>query len=306
MTLEGLYTATIGSFPLDDSEGNRARVLEDLLDLKIDFPNYPQLMEMGEQFLDDIGKGASPPGAEPFHWAVGYLKGKNLKGAVRLKACLTGPFTLASYIKSEGAGTHRGMPLADTALARRGEVERLTEILAETCEAFGKEASMVFIDEPILSLIVGSRRILFGYEREDIVRAYNRLRDACGDVYVGTHICGRVSPLLAEALLRSDLDVLSHEFSDTPENFGLYDAESLGKGDKTLAVGCVSTRRPRVEGVEEIRALMERSIGRFGGNMVFTPDCGFRPLIVDGSKEAGYLTAILKLRNMVTALSAIV
>ncbi|MFQ6076846.1 MAG: uroporphyrinogen decarboxylase family protein, partial [Candidatus Bathyarchaeia archaeon] len=215
MTLEGLHTATIGSFPLDDSERNRARILDGLLDLKIDFPNYPQLIEMGKQFLDDIDRGASPPGVEPFDWAVKCLERKDLKGEVRLKACLTGPFTLASYVKTEKAGgPSYGMPLFNTALANREEVERFTEILAETCEAFGREASMVFIDEPIMSLIVGRRRILFGYKEEDIVYTYNRLKNACGDAYVGTHICGRISPMLANALLKTDLDILSHELFD--------------------------------------------------------------------------------------------
>jgi len=304
MTLAGLHTATIGSFPLDDSEGNRARILDDLVGLEIDFPNYPQLIEMGEQFLEDIRRGTSPPGLESFNWAVEYLEGKNRRGEVKLKACMTGPFTLASYVKMERPPSS-GMPLSDTALASRGEVGRLTEVLAESCRALGGGASMVFIDEPILSLMVGRSRILLGYEGDDIVHAYNRLRDACGDVPVGSHICGRISPLLADTLLETDLDILSHEFFDTPENFALYDRKGLKERGKTLAVGCVSTRRPRVEDVGEIRSLMEKARERYGENLLFTPDCGFKNLIVDRSREAGYRISLQKLRNMVTALSAL-
>ena len=304
MRLSGLHTATIGSFPLDDSEANRARILDDLVDLGIGFPNYPQLVEMGEQFLEDIGRGVSPPGLEPFRWAVEHLRERGLGDRVRLKASVTGPFTLASYVKVEGAPSG-GMPLSDTALASGEEVERLAEILAESCRALGREAGMVFVDEPILSLIVGRAKILLGYEREDIVRAYNGLRRACGDVPVGSHVCGRISPLLAETLLETDLDILSHECFDAPENLAIYDRESLEEGGKTLAVGCVSTTRPRVEGVEEIRALMERAVGRYGGNLIFTPDCGFKSLIVDGSGEAGYRTALQKLGNMMKAISTL-
>jgi len=304
MTLAGLHTATIGSFPLDDSEGNRARILDDLVGLKIDFPNYPQLMEMGEQFLSDIRSGTSPPGLEPFNWAVAYLERKNLRDEVKLKACMTGPFTLASYVKREGA-LSSGMPLSDTALASRDEVERLTEVLAESCRALGGGASMVFIDEPILSLMVGRARILLEYEGDDIVHAYNRLRDACGDMPVGSHICGRISPLMAEILLETDLDLLSHEFFDTPENFARYDRKGLEESGKTLAVGCVSTTRTRVEDVGEIRSFMEKAMERYGENLIFTPDCGFKNLGVDGSREVSYQIAIKKLRNMVTALSTL-
>jgi methionine synthase II (cobalamin-independent) len=39
----------------------------------------------------------------------------------------------------------------------------------------------------------------------------------------------------------------------------------------------------------------------YGDCLIFTPDCGFRNLIVEGSKEKGYDVAIGKLRNMVEA-----
>ena len=50
MLTGGPYTATMGSFPLEDTPENREKVIQDLIKLKIDFPNYPQLQDMGTQF----------------------------------------------------------------------------------------------------------------------------------------------------------------------------------------------------------------------------------------------------------------
>jgi len=303
MILEGLYTATMGSFPLDDSVNNRTRVLEDLIALNIDFPNYPQLIDMGKQFLLDLEKGWSSPGIELFDWAVEYIKNRNLLNTVKLKACVTGVFTLASYIKIEKPRSSGVMPLSNTALTDISRLEKLTVALSETCKKIGRNASMVFIDEPILSFMVGKNRILYELDEETIVQIYNRLREACGETYVGTHICGRISPLLAKILLKTNLDILSHEFHDIPDNFHLYGKKNLIETCKTLAVGCLSTKNQNVESVEEISTYIEKYTKKYGKNMVFTPDCGFRNLIVNGSKEIGYDLAIQKLKNMCKALS---
>lgn len=299
MTLEGLYTATIGSFPLDDSERNRARILDDLIKLDIDFPNYPQLIEMGKQFLDDIKNGVLPLGLEPLKWTTRYLEMKGLRNQVRLKACLTGPFTLAFYVKKETTA-HTGS-LYNTMLADKGRVDEYANILSETCKAYGKEAEMIFIDEPMLSLIVG-RRILLGYTENDFIHTYNTLRNACGSVFVGTHVCGRISPLLANTLLKTDIDILSHEFYGTPENFTVYTRRDLEAHDKTLAIGCLSAREPMVESIEDIKAIVEQSTEKYGKNLIFTPDDGFGSLVVNGSKETGYKIALRKLQKLKKAL----
>jgi len=313
LKIKGFYTSTIGSFPLDDSEANRERCIKDLINLGVDFPTYPQLTDMGKQFLDDLvrqgcgviwkngkyemaGKSIGfinkPLGLEPFLWTVKYVRERGL--VFNVKAAITGPFTLASYIEVK-AGT---APF-NTALSDINLVEEIAQVLSETCRAASRDASIISIDEPILGVIVGAK-ISFKYAEGDIKRILNSIRDYCGDVITGIHVCGRISPKLASILLGTGMDFLSHEFHDSPENMKVYSPKDLRESGKTLSVGCVSSRNPRVESVEEILELM-KMFRDYGDCLIFTPDCGFRNLIVDGSKEKGYEVALLKLRNMVEA-----
>ena len=313
LQISGVHTSTIGSFPLEDSEENRRRCVEDLLDIGVDFPTYPQLIGMGKQFLDDLAKqdcgiiaendryrlagtkiaeDVPPPGLEPLLWTLRYLKDRGLGTTV--KATITGPFTLASYIET-GKGT---FPF-NTAASDLEIVRQLAHILSATCEAFSARTSIVSIDEPVLEVMVGGR-ILFGYRDEDIIEIYNGLRRVCGASFVGTHVCGRISPRLAETLLRTDLDFLSHEFHDSPRNIEVYSPENLKESGKILSVGCLSSKKPRVESREEILEVMKR-FREYGDDLIFTPDCGFKPLVVDGSREKGYEISTRKLRNMVEA-----
>ncbi|MBS7635231.1 hypothetical protein KEJ34_07080 [Candidatus Bathyarchaeota archaeon] len=314
MKLRGFFTSTIGSFPLDDSESNRERCLKDLIKLRIDFPVYPQLTDMGKQFLDDlvkqhcgitvkrgrytlssseIGLSIQPPlGLEPFQWTMKYLKEKNLK--MNVKASITGPFTLASYIEI-GLGT---APF-NTAISNIKLIDYLAQIISESCSVASKEASMISIDEPILSVIVG-KKIPFKYGEEDVIRIFNALREKCGEIPVGIHVCGKISPKLAGLLLKTTMDFLSHEFHDTPENLDVFNPKHLKEGEKILSVGCISSKNPYVESPQEILDLMNK-FRNYGDCLIFTPDCGFRNLIVEGSKEKGYEVAIRKLRNMVEA-----
>lgn len=313
--LKGYYTSNIGSFPLADTEENRRRCLEDLIALGIDYPAYPQLMDMGKQFLDDLIKQDSgitsslgeyritrkeinvdiePPGLEPFLWTVDYIEKKSLR--VRIKAPVTGPFTLASHIILGEGGGLPGRAIADITF-----VEQLSEILSKSCRVISKKAGMISIDEPILSVIVGLR-VLFKYEEEKIKEVLNAVRESCGSVLTGVHICGKISPKLAKILLKTDLDFLSHEFYDTPANMKVYNPENIRKSGKILSVGCLSSRKPVVESVDEILGVIRR-FKEFGNCLIFTPDCGFRNLVVNGSIEKGYSLAIEKLRNMVFAVA---
>ncbi|MEM2320674.1 MAG: hypothetical protein QXS79_02155 [Candidatus Bathyarchaeia archaeon] len=313
--LEGYYTSTIGSFPLTDTDENRRRCLEDLIALGIDYPAYPQLMDMGKQFLDDLIKQDSgitlssgeyritkkeikvevePPGLEPFLWAANYIERKGLR--IKIKAPVTGPFTLASHIiLNEGRGL-LGRAIADITF-----VEQLSEILSKSCKVISKKVEMISIDEPILSVIVGLK-VLFEYGEEKIKEILNALKESCGSALTGVHICGRISPKLANILLETDLDFLSHEFYDTPANIKVYNPESLRKSGKILSVGCLSSRKPVIESINEILGVIRR-FKEFGNCLIFTPDCGFRNLIVNGSRERGYGLAIEKLRNMVFAVA---
>jgi 5-methyltetrahydropteroyltriglutamate--homocysteine methyltransferase len=315
LKVSGIHTSTIGSFPLEDSVVNRQRCVEDLLDLGIDILTYPQLSDMGRQFLNDlagcnsgvilkkgrfklkgqeIGQDVPPPGLELFFWTLKYLEEIEAKEEVNLKAAITGPFTLASYIE-----TGDGPFPFNTAVSNLELVRQLARILSKSCKKVSEEASVLSIDEPILGVIVGAR-IPFGYREEDIIETYNNLMKACGDRFVGTHICGRLSPKLVKTLLRTKLNFLSHEFHDTPENKDRYDSKELEESGKVLSVGCLSSRNPRLESPREILGVMEK-FRKYGDNLIFTPDCGFKHLVVNGSKEKGYEISIEKLKNMIEA-----
>ena len=296
MLTGGPYTATMGSFPLEDTKENRMKVIQDLIALQIDFPNYPQLQDMGTQFLHDIEQGIHPPGIEPFEWTVQYLQRHRLTEKVRLKACITGPFTLSSYLLTK---EQYQTPLRDQKL------NEFTNLLEETCRRIGHAAHLAFIDEPILSLIFGRRRILYGYDKEDVISTFNRLRETFGNILVGTHICGRISPLLAQTLLHTNLDILSHEYHDTPQNFNQYHPNDVQQKEKTLALGCVSTTQTTIESVEEIQAFMKKASTKYGRNIIFTPDCGFGTLFIKESQRASYEIAIQKLRHLGTAVKSL-
>ncbi|MEM2026692.1 MAG: uroporphyrinogen decarboxylase family protein [Candidatus Bathyarchaeia archaeon] len=315
MELKGYYTSTIGSFPLEDTNANRERCIRDLIALGIDFPAYPQLIDMGRQFLDelvsqdcgiiyehnryrlagkDINVDVKPPGLEPFLWTMRYVREKGLK--VNIKAAITGPFTLSSYIEVD-----RGSVFLSTALSDIRLVEQIAQIVSKVCEEVSKDSAMISIDEPILGIIVGAR-MAFKYSENDIRKILNGLKNSCKNAPTGIHICGKISPKLAGILLNSDLDFLSHEFYDSPENMKVYDPLSLKSAGKILSVGCVSSRNPRVETTEEIFELIMK-FKDYNDCLIFTPDCGFRNLIIEGSRERGYEAAIAKLRNIIEAVS---
>lgn len=316
LRLNDVFTSTIGSFPLDDNIHNRERCLDDLRRIGIDFPAYPQLKDMDEQFIEDlldqkvgivsedgayklkegsIRGDVSPPGLEPLLWTVRYLDELGLKGKVRVKAPVIGPFTLASYIQ-----TGKGVFPFNTAVSDPGLVEQFADIIERCCKEASLHAEMISIDEPVLSIIVGSRTI-FRYKDDEIIKIFNQLREVCGDRLVGTHICGRISLKLADLLLHTDLDFLSHEFYDTPKNIDVYSPERLRESGKILSVGCLSTKNPKVETADEILAVMKR-FREYGECLIFTPDCGFRKLLTQNlNKEEAYLTSIEKLTNMIEA-----
>jgi 5-methyltetrahydropteroyltriglutamate--homocysteine methyltransferase len=271
---------------------------------------------MGPQFLNDLTKYGSgvkleksrykmtgkkieydgpPLGLEPFFWTIRQLKDKGLINKVKLKAPITGPFTLASYIE-----TKQGIFPFNTAVSDLNLVRQIAEILTGSCEVASKNANMISVDEPILSVLVGAKTA-FGYHDEDIIEVYNNFKKNCGDRIVGTHICGRISPKLTKILLSTDLDFFSHEFHDTPQNINVYSPEKLRECEKMLSVGCLSTKNPRIESPEEILTLMKQFI-EYRDSLFFTPDCGFRKLLINGlDTEEAYKISLHKLRNMLEA-----
>lgn len=316
LNLRDIKTSTIGSFPLADSLANRRRCLEALIKIEIDYPAYPQLIDMGKQFLDDLvdqdngvtfidgkyklkGKEIETDlpsiGLEPFMWTIRHLKNTNRKSCITLRAPITGPFTLASYIE-----TGPGVFPFNTAASNPLLIQQLTNELSKSCRVASKMASMISIDEPILGVIVGSKKA-FGCAEDDIIETYNHLKKSCGNRIVGTHICGRISSRLANLLVLTDLDFLSHEFYDEPKNAKVYSPKKLEDNGKVLSVGCISTKDPTVESPKQILKFMNQ-YKMYGFPLMFTPDCGFSNLPTRKAEpEGAYWTSVKKLKNMVKA-----
>jgi len=319
-----IYTTHVGSFPLNYSEETVKRILIDLSNIEIDFLGYPQLRDFVEMYLEPLLEtGALSKvrvGFKVSDWKVlregieketltvkeaELMKEMYEKRVIRplaLKGSVTGPFTLASKIY-----TSAGYSISASLLKNR---EVVKEVLANLVASYvrGLERlnySMVVIDEPILSLIVG-KRILFSYREEDIVEIINEVLTGVKIKYRGIHVCGRLSPLLVKILLKLDLEVLDHEHKDIPENLSAYSRRDLELNEKFLALGVISSKNPRVESIEEIKEAIKMGINSFGDRLLFVkPDCGFRGLKVSNKEEEMYRVSLDKLRNLVNAVKGL-
>jgi methionine synthase II (cobalamin-independent) len=112
------------------------------------------------------------------------------------------------------------------------------------------------------------------------------------------HVCGRVTPMLKSVLLATNVDIVDHEFAQSPKNHEAYTRKELEAASKLLAYGCISSVNQRVETVEEITEALKNAEKLFGPRIIVKPDCGFGGL--SGIPDA-YPITLTKLRNMVMA-----
>lgn len=317
-----LATADVGSLPiLDDFDGDRTNVNRatlDKLSVGLDYPCYPQLpgspsnpMNMGLQFLiplskvepriqirgeevallsDEIRPPSDPIGVERAEYYVNFLRERELVARVKgVKACVTGPFTLASYLNRKS--------LMTCGASKPGVVKALAQVLSRSCRRLSELGfNLINIDEPFLSVMLG-RKVLFGYDEGFVVEMLSILiREISGISAV--HVCGTVTPLVRKVLLESEADVIDHEFAGTPANLHAYTRDDLERSGKFLAYGCVSSVKPQVETVEEISESLSNALKVFGPRIIAKPDCGFAGLL--GISDA-YRLVLKKLENMVRA-----
>ncbi len=317
-----LVTADIGSLPiLDDFDGERANVDRAILDkfsVGLDYPCYPQLpgsrsnpMNMALQFLiplskvepaiqikgeeaallsDEIRPPSDPIGVERAEYYVKFLRQHKLVSRAKgVKACVTGPFTLASYLNRKS--------LMACGASKPRVVRALAEVLSKSCRRLSDLGfNLINIDEPFLSVMLG-RKVLFSYDERFVVEMLNILiREISGISAV--HVCGTVSPLVRKVLLENEADVIDHEFAGSPVNLHAYTRDDFERTGKFLAYGCVSSVNPRVETVDEISASVRNALKLFGPRLIVKPDCGFGGM--QGIPDA-YDLVLRKLRNMVSA-----
>ena len=335
MEKEGLFTTVVGSLPLENTQENMRRGFEDLINIGIDYPCYPQLESMIKQFLNPLTETIDPltkiddkfylssdfdipsknVALEYGEFIINFLKeNKDLKSKIKgTKACLTGPFTLASEIILEGE-IAKGITPKIFNEPRAIMVDWIIDKLAEIMKQIGKAYSdmginLISMDEPMLGLLVGKK--IWFHSAEFIVNTLNKAISGIKDLS-SIHVCGRISPNLRDLLLQTDVKILDHEFRTNESNFKIFEKNHFDGTDKYLALGTVQTKfapienadiNDYVENIDFLKDYIKKAIDLYGKeNLVIKPDCGLGPLLGTFGEKDGYEIAINKLKNMVSAI----
>jgi len=317
-----LASVDVGSLPVEDDfnedRKNTDRAILDKLSVGLDYPCYPQLpgtpsnpMNMGLQFLiplskaepkilirgqeaellsDDIRLPSDPIGVERAEYFLTYLREHGLASKVKgVKACITGPFTVASYLN------RRNLMACGT--SKPDVVTAIAHVLSQSCRRLSQLGfDLINIDEPFFSIMLG-RKVLFNYDERFVVETLDTMLAEASSLSA-IHVCGTVTPLVKEVLLKSKADIVDHEFAGSPTNIRAYTKDDFESSGKFLAYGCVSSVKPQVETVEDISASIREALDAFGRRIIVKPDCGFGGML---GIPGAYEVALKKLENMVKA-----
>lgn len=321
-----LATEDVGSLPIQDDfdEGRRSvdQATIDRVTLGLDYPCYPQLvgspskpMNMGLQFLiplsradpnikttgeevrllsDEVKDPSTPIGVERAEYFLTFLRERGLLQRLKgVKACITGPFTLASYLDRQS--------LMTCGASKPSVIRSLTHALSRSCKRLSDLGfDLINIDEPFLSVMLG-RKVLFKYDEHFIVEMLNMLISEISALSA-VHVCGTITPLVKTVLLESEADIVDHEFAASPSNLRAYSRDELERAGKFLAFGCVSSASSRVETVEEVAESLQNALKLFGPRIIVKPDCGFGGM---HGIPGAYELVLKKLKNMVEASRAV-
>lgn len=280
------------------------------MDAGITIPCYPQLVDMNHQVLAPLSKilpGLRLAGKE-FHLTGEFVPPKDVvateygnrvldilqkhpglkKRITGLKACLTGPFTLCSNIIIDDMPLkekYKPLLFLETRAHQVPEiVEAMAGYIARITKAYlDMGFTIVSIDDPFLSQMVGRRKILF-HERPFILHVLDAAAKHLAK-QGSLHVCGVLSPQLRDMLLDSSIHHLDHEFKTAPQNIEIFDKQALVDHDKVLAFGSLQTnpvpvpgKQPEdvIETVDEIAKHLQVARDRFGAErLLIKPDCGF-------------------------------
>lgn len=308
----------VGSFPFKPDVSTIDYVIRGYLEAGVDAPPYPQFRGFIDMFLEplvkqgvleskgglyvlkNVGglKDISFQYAEPWEAVVFIEKARGLFQYFR--APITGAFTLASNIllkPNEG--------FSATGLADRKVFDSLVDYVKNTLKHMRKLGfNVLFIDEPVLSVIVGVKKILLGYTVEDIGGYIDYIFSNL-DVEKGIHVCGRVSKLLFNTLIKAEnLNILNFEFHGTRENVDLLRAEEFEAYSKKLSPGVASSRSIEVESVDEIVDLLMEITRRVGFKFdLVSADDGFGGLRSQAPEEELMKICFMKLKRIKEAVN---
>lgn len=338
MELEKLSTTVVGSFPLENTEDNFLKTIDDQINMGIDYPCYGQLVSMIDQFLDPLAEKQvglqkkegryiisneleipqEPIALNYGELLINYLNKKPyLKDMIKgTKACLTGPFTLASEIiltQEAAEGIKPKIFKEPRAIMVDHLVEKLAEMMAQIGKAYNDLGiEIISMDEPILGLLVGGR-VMF-HSEEFVIKTLNKAISGI-DTLSSIHVCGRISPKLRDLLLKTEVNILDHEFQTNEQNFDIFRGKHFSAPDKYLAFGAVETKinpikngtiTDYIEDIGTIKHSIQKAIDQFGEeNLVIKPDCGFMPLKDLFGVKMAYEITLKKLNNMVLAVKSL-
>lgn len=321
-----IRTSHVGSFPLPHSIENVGRILGDLHSVGIDVPPYPQMRSFVDIYLEPLVERGVLVKKGEFYYLSSVERLEELRRhepsipeaeeAIRivrekkyrfkgLRAPVTGVFTLSSriYVDAEKPAT-----LDNTLVARKELVEYMVEYVRRHAEYMARLGyTVLFTDEPFLGVIVGRRRLLFGYTEDEIIEALNRVYTGIPGEHA-VHVCGRISPRLFEILSRvEELKILNFEFQDNPANIDVISRDVLEENDKLLAPGIASSKKPIVEDAGELAGLLKRVGEKAGWRIdLVSADCGFGGLAVEsGDPYEAYSIGLRKLENIVKAVQSL-
>lgn len=313
-------STVVGSFPYENTPANMEQAFWDQIQSGVNYPCYPQLESMISQFLDPLSTmdcnlrktgelyaldGEFKVPSKPFalnygEFVVNFLKAHpDVKSKIKgWKACLTGPFTLAGsiLIKPEVVGNKPPIVFQEArAMMDPNTVMKLAEMMAMIAKQYDEMgATIISMDEPSLTLIVGRKKILF-HSEDFIISALNKAVSTISHAS-SVHICGPISPKLRDILLSSNVKIMDHEFANG-SNEGIFDATQFDNANKTLAYGVLESSvkykenaqiTDYVETAEIVSQRIQKAIQQVGKqNLIFKPDCGFGGLRATFGQEMG-------------------
>ncbi|MEM4488191.1 MAG: methionine synthase [Desulfurococcaceae archaeon] len=309
----------VGSFPFDPTQEYVRKSLEGYISAGVDVPAYPQLRDFVKMFISpyieegilvdvggmylvkDIDALRKPPAIQTTVWEAEEFA-RIARGSFNyMRGPVTGAFTLASNILI----SPKRDDFSATALADKGILESLFEYVKRNLkylESIGY--NVLFIDEPMLSVIVGARKLLLGYTPEDITHYVDYVYSGLGGEHC-IHVCGRVSKLLFHSLMGAEnLDVVNLEFYDMRDNLGILNKELIECHSKRLAPGVASSKSLATESVDELSYLLRDIVKRVGLNIdLVSADDGFGGMRGVAPVDKLYEIGFEKLRRIKIAVS---
>lgn len=209
--------------------------------------------------------GPIRPASEPIT-LDDFLYAKSLAGEQPLKAHLTGPMTMArtARVESESGYVDRN----DQKL-----ILDLAGVLGQEARALVQAgAEIIQIDEPVL---------VDGVDLEIAFDAMRKIIDM-GEIPIpALHICGNVTKIMDQVLLKSPVQIISMEgtWLDS-EQLSHIDRSYMAGSGKKIGLGCIQVADYAIEKLTRVQNFLDRMMHKLGEEHIWAvmPNCGLRPI----------------------------